>query len=46
MDEEEEETFVEAREALSEETAQSMAKNFDSRKKAVLAAMEPLELAS
>jgi len=46
MDEEEEETFVEAREALSKEAAQSMGKSFDSRKKVVLAAMEPLELAS
>ncbi|MEQ9607940.1 MAG: hemerythrin domain-containing protein [Kiloniellaceae bacterium] len=46
MEEEEEETFVEARETLSDEAAQSMGKSFDSRKKAVLAAMEPLELAS
>ncbi|WP_340119760.1 hemerythrin domain-containing protein [Pelagibius sp. 7325] len=46
MEEEEGETFTEAREVLSEEAAQSMGKSFESRKKAVLAAMEPLELAS
>lgn len=45
MDEEEKETFAEARDTLSKEAAQTMGKSFDSRKKAVLAAMEPLELA-
>ena len=46
MDEEEGETFAEARKALSDESAQAMGKSFESRKKAMLAAMEPLELAS
>jgi len=46
MEEEEEEIFAEARESLSDEDAETMGESFDSRKKVVLAAMEPLELAS
>lgn len=46
MEEEEEETFAEAREILSDEDAETMGESFDSRKKGVLAAMEPLDLAS
>ncbi len=46
MDEEEEETFAEAREVLDKEAAETMGEKFDSRKKVVMAAMEPLDLAS
>jgi hypothetical protein len=46
MEEEEEETFDEAREALSKEVADTMGEKFDARKKVVMAAMEPLNLAS
>jgi len=46
MEEEEEDTFAEARETLSKEDAEIMGEKFDSRKKVVLAAMEPLDLAS
>jgi Hemerythrin HHE cation binding domain len=46
MEEEEDETFGEARETLSDDDAEAMGKSFDSRKKVVLAAMQPLELAS
>jgi len=46
MDEEEEETFAEARELLNDEDAETMGEKFDSRKKVVIAAMQPLDLAS
>jgi len=46
MEEEEGETFEEAREVLSEAAAATMGEKFDSRKKVMLAAMEPLDLAS
>lgn len=43
MDEEEEETFAEARKVLSETVAAEMGKHFDDRKKVLLAALEPLD---
>lgn len=46
MEEEEEETFAEAREVIGKDDAETMGEKFDSRKKVVLAAMEPLDLAS
>lgn len=46
MDEEEEETFAEAREVLDKAAAATMGDKFDSRKKVMIAAMEPLDLAS
>jgi hemerythrin-like domain-containing protein len=46
MEEEEEDTFAEARKTLSKEDAETMGEKFDSRKKVVLAAMEPVDLAS
>jgi len=42
MDEEEEETFAEAREVLSAEEAEELGKSFRSRKKVVKAALTPI----
>jgi len=46
MDEEEEETFEEAREVLSGEIAEEMGQRFDERKEVLMAALEPLDYSS
>ena len=43
MEEEEEDTFEEAREVLPDEIAEEMGKHFDDRKKVLMAALEPVD---
>ena len=46
MEEEEEETFVEARDVLSDDEANEFGNSFRSRKKVVMAALKPIESAA